>query len=179
MGSHNQTSEVSTVCIGAQEHLSRSGSCTVLWPARFSQVHHSEKQLLLEVKGHVISFHCYLTNYTLWFKQKKSLTLIQIFWGLGIHKRLEYSKAGSCNLLSVYARQLMLVVRYKASFQSLSHVWLFATPWTTARQASLSITNSWSLLKLMSIESVMPSNHLLLCLPLLLLPSIFPSISVF
>ena len=53
------------------------------------------------------------------------------------------------------------------------------TPWTAARQASLSITNSWSLLKLMSIESVMPSNHLILCCPLLLLPSIFPSIRVF
>ena len=54
-----------------------------------------------------------------------------------------------------------------------------ATPWTAARQASLSITNSQSLLKLMSIDSVMPSNHLILCLPLLLLPSIFPSIGVF
>ena len=63
--------------------------------------------------------------------------------------------------------------------QSLSHVWLFATPWTAARQASLSITNSQVLLKLMSIESVMPSNHLILCCPLLLLPSIFPSIRVF
>ena len=65
------------------------------------------------------------------------------------------------------------------SVQSLSHVRLFATSWTAARQASLSITNYWSLLKLMSIESVMPSNHLNLCRPLLLLPSIFPSISVF
>ena len=55
----------------------------------------------------------------------------------------------------------------------------FATPWTAARQASLSITNSWSLLKLMSTESVMPSNHLLLCHPLLLLPSVFPNIRVF
>ena len=63
--------------------------------------------------------------------------------------------------------------------QSLSHVWLFATSWTTARQASLSITNCRSLLKPMSIESVMPSNHLILCYPLLLLPSIFPSIRVF
>ena len=63
--------------------------------------------------------------------------------------------------------------------QSLSHVRLFATPWTTARQASLSITNSWSLLKLMSIKSVMSSNHLNLCHSLLLLPSIFPSIRVF
>ena len=61
----------------------------------------------------------------------------------------------------------------------LCHVRLFATPWTIAHQASLSITNSQSLLKLMSIESVMPSNHLILCRPLLLPPSIFPSISVF
>ena len=63
--------------------------------------------------------------------------------------------------------------------QSLSHVRLFVTPWTAAHQASLSITNSWSLLKLMPIESVMPSNHLILCRPLLLPPSIFPSIRVF
>ena len=66
-----------------------------------------------------------------------------------------------------------------SSVQSLSHVRLFATPWTAAFQASLSITNSWSLLKLMSIESVIPSNHLVLCCPLLLPPSIFPSIRVF
>ena len=63
--------------------------------------------------------------------------------------------------------------------QSLSRVWLFATPWTAACQASLSITNPWSLLKLMSIESVMISNHLNLCRPLLFPPSIFPSIRVF
>ena len=66
-----------------------------------------------------------------------------------------------------------------SSVQSLSHVWLFVTPWTSACQASLSITNSQSLLKSMSIESVMPSNHIILCCPLLLLPSIFPSIRVF
>ena len=65
------------------------------------------------------------------------------------------------------------------SVQLLSCVWLFATPWTAAHQASLSITNSWSSPKLMSIEPVMPSNHLILCRPLLLLPSIFPSIRVF
>ena len=65
-----------------------------------------------------------------------------------------------------------------SSVQSLSHVWLFATPWIAARQASLSITNSQSLLKLMSIESVMPSSHLILCRPLLLRPSIPPSIRV-
>ena len=62
--------------------------------------------------------------------------------------------------------------------QSLSHVRLFVTPWTAAHQASLSFTVSWSLLKFMSIELVMPSNHLILCGPFLLLPSIFPSIRV-
>ena len=66
-----------------------------------------------------------------------------------------------------------------SSVQSLSRVRLFATPWTATRQASLSITNSRRLLKLTSIESVMPSNHLVLCHPLLLPPSIFPSIRVF
>ena len=66
-----------------------------------------------------------------------------------------------------------------SSVQLLSHVLLFATPWTAAHQASLSITISWSLLKLMSIESMIPSNHLILCCPLLLLPSIFPNIRVF
>ena len=66
-----------------------------------------------------------------------------------------------------------------SSVQSLSRVGLFATPWTAARQASLSIINSRSLLKLMSIESVMPSNHLILCHPFLPMPSIFPSIRVF
>ena len=66
-----------------------------------------------------------------------------------------------------------------SSLQSLILVRLFATPWTAAYQDSLSITNSWSLLKLMSIESMMPSNHLIVCHHLLLLPSIFPSIQVF
>ena len=63
--------------------------------------------------------------------------------------------------------------------QSLSHVQFFATPWTATHSASLYITSSWSLLKLMSIELLMPSNHLILCHPLLLLPSVFPSIRVF
>ena len=66
-----------------------------------------------------------------------------------------------------------------SSVQLLSCVWLFVTPWTAACQVSLSITNSWSLLKLLSIESVVPSNHLILCHPLLLLPPIFPSIRIF
>ena len=73
----------------------------------------------------------------------------------------------------------MISFKCFSSVQSLSCVWLFATLWTAACQASLSITNSWSLLKLMSIKSVMPSNHLILCHPLLLLPSIFPSIRIF
>ena len=68
---------------------------------------------------------------------------------------------------------------FVSSVQSLRHVRLYATAWIAALQASLSITNSRSLFKLMSIESVMPSNHLILCCPLLLLPSIFPSIGAF
>ena len=66
-----------------------------------------------------------------------------------------------------------------SSVQLLSRVRLFETPWTAVHRASLSITNSWSLLKPTSIQSMMPSNHLILCRPLLLLPSIFPSIRVF
>ena len=68
---------------------------------------------------------------------------------------------------------------YKSVVQSLSHVWFFLTPWTASGQAPLSSVFSWSLLKLMSIESMMPTSHLILCRPLLLLPSIFPTIRVF
>ena len=86
------------------------------------------------------------------------------------------------NLISSYKIQFIFQIctfaKYICSVQSLSHVRLFATPWTAAHQASLSITNSQSLPKLLSIESVMPSSHLILCHPLLL-PSIFPSIRVF
>ena len=80
-----------------------------------------------------------------------------------------------CCLFSMYSSLTRLI----GSVQSLSCVLLFATPWTAARQASLSITISQSLLKLVPIKSVMPSNHLILCRPLLLPPSIFPSIRVF
>ena len=73
----------------------------------------------------------------------------------------------------------MLALPYAVSVQSLSHVWLFVNPWTAAHQASMSITNSWSLLKPMSIELVTPASHLILCCPLLLLPPIPPSIKVF
>ena len=80
-------------------------------------------------------------------------------------------------LILVDLSQSMLLIQF-SSVQLLSRVWLFATPWTAACQASLSITNSRSLLRLMFIESVMPSNRLILCWPLLLLPSIFPSFRV-
>ena len=82
-------------------------------------------------------------------------------------------------LAYVDQKNLWRCLRGRCSVQLLSRVQLFVTPWTSAHQASLSITNSWSLLKLMSIEVVMPSNHLILCHPLLLPPSIFPRISVF
>ena len=86
----------------------------------------------------------------------------------------------SSNITKMSILQVYIITHIfiNSSVQSLSHVQLFATPWTTARQASLTITNSWSLLKLMSIEWVMPSNRLILCHPLLL-PSIFPSVRVF
>ena len=79
---------------------------------------------------------------------------------------------------SGFSAQAISSVQFR-SVQLLNRVWLFVTPWTAACQTSLSITNSQSLFKLMSIELVMPSNHLILCHPLLLLPSIFPSIRVF
>ena len=82
----------------------------------------------------------------------------------------------SKNYYAHIAKTCLLLLQ---SVSSLSRVWLFLTPWTATHQASLSITNSRSLLKLKSIASVMPSNHLILCRPLLLLPSIFPSIRVF
>ena len=79
---------------------------------------------------------------------------------------------------SIYTRCWSVMWKFFSSVQSLSPVWLFAIPWTAVHQASLSINNSWSLFKFMSIESVMPSNHLILCW-LLLLPSIIPSIRIF
>ena len=93
---------------------------------------------------------------------------------------MELSKLGLWE--GKWAGWVSTVVRTSVQFssvQSLSRVWLFATPWTAARQASLSVTNSWSSVKLMSIESVMTSSHLILCRSLLLLPSIPPSIRVF
>ena len=93
--------------------------------------------------------------------------------------RLHPTYSNLFDLQGILGMVWFLKVPYFSSVQPLSHVWLFVTPWTAARQASLSITNSQSLLRLMSIESVMPSNHLILYHPLLLLPLIFPSIRVF
>ena len=104
--------------------------------------------------------------------------------GVGCHfpfQRIFLAQGSNLCLLGLlHWQEDFLPVRHLfRSVQSLSHVWLFATPWTASCQTSLSFTNSWSLLKLMSIKSVMPSNHLILCCPLLLLPSIFPRIRVF
>ena len=91
----------------------------------------------------------------------------------------QFKIINSLVLSCLYSPTLTSIYVQFSSVQSLRRVLLFATPWATAHQASLSVTNSWSLLKLMSIESVMPSNHLILCRPLLFLPSILPSIRVF
>ena len=107
-------------------------------------------------------------------------------WRSLLHQK-EHSENRSCSLSNLIKLQKSTVILQDpeissvqfSSVQSLSCVQLFVTPWTAARRASLSITSSRSLLKLMSIESVMPSNHLILCCPLLFPPSIFPSIRVF
>jgi len=102
---------------------------------------------------------------------------------LCIKTTLNYSQLSKADILNLKLLPYWLYprksLRMFTSVQSLNCIQLFVTPWTAARQASLSITNSQSLLKLMSIESVMPSNHLILCHPLLLLPLIFPSVRVF
>ena len=111
-------------------------------------------------KGHTIHDSFYMKYQNRWTQSPESQLVVSRDWGEERKKRLfnEYEFS---------------------SVQSLSRIQLFATLWTAARQTSLSITNSRSLHKLMSLESVMPSNCLILCLPLLLLPSIFPSIRVF
>ena len=109
------------------------------------------------------SFGLYLLMFSQILKQERQISDVKLFLSL----------IYAFNAINVPLRNAF------SSVQSLSRVQLFATPWTAARQASLSITNSRSLLKLMSIESVMLYNHLVLCHPLLLLPSIFPSIGVF
>ena len=132
--------------------------------------------------------HCNDTDWCL-IKSRTSNTPKQSFYRFN-HLYISWHKCFCYNLLIsrhglINHKKFMLIslacfheVQY-SSVQSLSHVWLFATSWTTAHQASLSITNSWSPPKPMSIELVMPSSHLILCFPLLLLPSIFPSARAF
>ena len=100
-------------------------------------------------------------------------------WIIGSLYCLSYQGSPRQKLIRIKLKKQMCMLRRFSWVQSLSHVWLFATPWTEARQASLSITNSRSSLRLTSIESVMPSSHLILCRPLLLLPPIPSSIRVF
>ena len=105
-------------------------------------------------------------------KKSKILSMLLIFLHILIY---------TFNMIPLqkFSVAILLDLDQFSSVQWLSRVQLFVTPWIAARQASLSITDSWSLRKLMSIESVMPSNHLILCRPLLLPPSVFPSIRVF
>ena len=109
------------------------------------------------------------------------LPISPLFWISFPFRSLQRIEQRSlCNVIGTHYLIISHFLFYTCIvLQLLSHVRLFATPWTSAHQASLSFTISWSLLKLMSIESVMQSNHLILCHPLLLLPSIFPSIRVF
>ena len=109
----------------------------------------------------------HVTAYLSWW----GLSTFQILFIIYIYFLVKY--------VILYWKKIYLTLVQFSSVQSLSHVWLFETPWTAACHASVSITNSQSLLKLMSITSVMPANHLTLCHPLLILPSIFPSIRVF
>ena len=105
---------------------------------------------------------------------------ISRFWNyVIIHRCIQFSMLRSPLVIFVITNLFRSVSIIFVVVQSLSHVWLFVTPWTVAHQASLSFTLSQSLLKLMSKESMMPSNHLIIWRPLLLLPSIFPSIGVF
>ena len=108
-------------------------------------------------------------------KEHKVLVLRSPFWVTGFCFSTDLLR----NLQTYMVQNYLPDDRRFSSVQSLSHVRLFATPWVAPHQASLSITNSQSSLKLMSIESVMPSSHLILCRPLLLLPPIPPSIRVF
>ena len=115
----------------------------------------------------------YRTPNYIWVSDKESFLNKHIPWNMW-----EILVLKKCHSLFIWNSKLSGYY-FAVDVQSLSHVWLFATPWTSARQASLSITNSQSLPKLMSIESVMSSNYLIFCCPLLLLPSIFLKIRVF
>ena len=125
----------------------------------------------------------YLESFSSIFIQSVSLFLLDfysnILFFVGISLIIRFKLANPSLLPSPFPCFIFLHKIHGCLVHLLSHVQLFVTSWTTACQASLSFTISQSLLKLMSIESVMPSNHLILCCPLLLLPSIFPSIRVF
>ena len=99
-----------------------------------------------------------------------------VFFTYTPRNRINESYSGS---IFIFLRNLQIIFLSGCTVHSLSRVWLFVTPWTAAQQATLSIANSQSLLKLLPIELVMPSNHLIFCHPLLLLPSIFPRIRLF
>ena len=140
--------------------------------------------LNLEHPSHLSPHSTPLTSYwglvwVPWVIQLMSIGyLFYILWHMLTYCSLNTSHP-LLSLLAISISQFSMSVSWLSSVQSLSRVWVFATPWITACQASLSITNSWSLLKLMSIELVMPSSHLIFCRPLLLLPPIPPSIRVF
>ena len=146
-----------------------------------------EKQYVITIYNAISEFNtCYLvclrlsSTQRIFFLSKVSGTFFphvrQISTSLGIENF--YLMLSGMKIYKWKFNLEVTLVKH-SSVQLLSHVRLFVTPWTAACQVSLSITNSWSLLKLMSIESVMPANHLILRCPLLLLPSIFPSIRVF
>ena len=120
--------------------------------------------------------HELLLHVVPWRGAVTSNGLASLFCGSLVHLNLNFNIIFSSLLGDLTPWSAFL---YSVVVQLLSHIRLFVTPWTVVHQASLSITNSQTLLKLMSIESVMPSNHLILCHPLLLLPSIFPIIKVF
>ena len=135
--------------------LTHSWSTERIWPVHWpdSALTKTKRKILMDIQSQL---KCYLWESSVCMICAKILPFV--------------SKSDTRWYLSIYKF---------SSVQSLSRVWLFATPWTAAHQASLSITNSRNPPKPISIVSVMPSNHLILCCPLLLLPSIFPSIRVF
>ena len=166
--------------MGPKEKLVNSPACMVLpllWEGRIHNCH-----ILIEYRE-LLSIQS-KWDFILWYLNPRSLTFPLLVCIGCPTAAVTKSVFVSCNRWSKLPQiewlniNLYLIVLEVSSVQPLYLVQLFASPWTVAHQASLSITNSPSLLKLMSIETVMPSNHLILCHPLLL-PSIFPSIRVF